>query len=147
MTTRLAAVFLVACLTPIEAQDSPDVPKDSFLVTLNGCAKNGNFVVGERREDQPGTLEIQPGRRFRLKGPKNLLSDIKARQRGAIQVTGLIRQADVGDSQGIGLLGGRVRIGGARVPQDPIANPARNPSSYQPVLDVQSWRQLTGDCR
>ena len=147
MTTRLAAVFLVACLTPIAAQDSPDVPKDSFLVTLNGCAKNGNFVVGERREDQPGTLEIQPGRRFRLKGPKNLLSDIKARQRGAIQVPGLIRQADVGDSQGIGLLGGRVRIGGARVPQDPIANPARNPSSYQPVLDVQSWRQLTGDCR
>ena len=147
MTTRLAAVFLVACLTPVAAQESPEVPKDSFLVTLNGCAKNGNFVVGERREDQPGTLEIKPGRRFRLSGQKNLLNEIKAHQRGTIQLTGLIRQSDVGDTQGIGLLGGRVRIGGARVPQDPVANPARSPGSNQVVIDVRSWRQLSGDCR
>ncbi len=140
-------MFLVACLAPLAAQDSPDVPKDSLLVTVNGCAKNGSFIVGERREDQPGTLDIQPGRRFRLKGSKDLLNDIKARQRGVMQLTGLVRQVDVGNTQGIGLLGGRVRIGGTRVPQDPISNPARNPDSYQPVLDVKSWRQLSGDCR
>ena len=151
MTTRLAAMFLAASLAAVTltaaAQDSPDVPKDSLLVTLNGCAKNGAFVVGERREDQPGTLEIQPGRRFRLKGPKNLLDEIKARQRTAVQVTGLLRQSDVGDTRGIGLLGGRVRIGGVRTPQDPISDPARDPASYQPVLDVRSWKQLSGDCR
>jgi hypothetical protein len=147
MTIRLAAMFLVVCVAPLAAQDSPDVPKDSMLVTLNGCAKNGSFTVGERREDQPGTLDVQPGRRFRLNGPKALLNDIKARQRSAMQLTGLLRKSDVGDTQGIGLLGGRVRIGGARVPQDPISNPARNPDSYQPVLDVRSWRQISGDCR
>lgn len=141
-------MFLVASLTPLAAQDSPDVPKDSLLVTLNGCARNGSFIVGERREDQPGTLEIQPGRRFRMKGPKNLLTEIRARQRGVMQLTGLVRQSDVrSGSQGIGLLGGRVRIGGARVPQEPIANPARDPNSYQPVLDVRSWKSMTGDCR
>ena len=143
-------MFLVACvmagLVPVAAQDSPDVPKDSLLVTLNGCAKNGAFVVGERREDQPGTLDIQPGRRFRLKGPKTLLNDIKARQRGTMQLTGLLRKSDVGDTRGIGLLGGRVRIGGARVPQDPISNPTRDPASYQPVLDVRSWKSISGDC-
>ena len=147
MTIRLAAVFLVVGLAPLAAQDSPEVPKDSLLVTVNGCAKNGSFTVGERREDQPGTLDIQPGRRFRLKGPKNLLNDIKARQRGAMQLVGLLRKSDVGNTQGIGLLGGRVRIGGARAPQDPIANPARDPASYQPVLDVRSWTSIAGDCR
>ena len=145
MTRRAAAVFLVLSLAPVAAQDVPDIPKDSALVTLNGCAKNSRFTVCERREDQPCTLEIQPGRHFRMNGPKTLMNDIKAHQRTAMQVTGLIRKADV-RPQGIGVLGGRVRIGGA-VPRDPVSDPARDPAYNQPVLDVQSWRPLTGDCK
>jgi hypothetical protein len=147
MTTRIAALFLVAFVSAVAAQDKPDVPDDSSLVILNGCAKNGNFIVGERREDQPGTLEIAPGRRFRLEGQKKLLNEIKARPRSVIEVTGLIRKSDMKVPQGVGVLGGRVRIGGARVPQDPISDPSRDPAYNQPVLDVRSWRALTGDCR
>src|SRR6185436_8807495 len=117
MTIRAAAMFLVVSLAPVAAQDVPDVPKDSTLVILNGCAKDGKFIVGERREDQPGTLEIRPGRRFRLNGPKELMRDIKAHQRTVMQVRGLIRKADVAP-QGVGVLGGRVRIGGT--PRDPV---------------------------
>jgi len=40
-----------------------------------------------------------------------------------------------------------VRIGGARVPQDPISNPTRDPAYNQAVMDVRSWKALTGDCR
>jgi len=145
MTIRAATVFLVVSLVPLAAQDVPNVPKDSSLVILNGCAKDGKFVVGDRREDQPGTLEIQPGRRFRLNGPKELMRDIKAHQRTQMQVRGLIRKADVAP-QGVGVLGGRVRIGGA-VPRDPISDPARDPNYNQPVLDVKSWQPITGDCR
>jgi len=145
MTIRAATVFLVVSFVPLAAQDVPNVPKDSALVILNGCAKDGKFIVGERREDQPGTLEIQPGRRFRLNGPKELMRDIKAHQRTQVQVRGLIRKADVAP-QGIGVLGGRVRIGGA-VPRDPISDPARDPSYNQSVLDVKSWQPITGDCR
>jgi len=147
MTIRMAALFLVASMSAVAAQDKPDVPSDSSLVILNGCAKSNNFVVGERREDQPGTLEIAPGRRFRLEGPKKLLDEIKARPRTVIEVTGLIRKADLKVPQGIGVLGGRVRIGGARVPQDPISDPSRDPAYNQPVLDVRSWRSSTGECR
>ena len=146
MTTRAAAVFLALLVSPVAAQDVPDVPKDSFLVTLNGCAKNGSFVVAERREDQPGTLDIKPGRRFRLKGQKAMLNDIKSHQRSVVQVIGLIRQVDV-NPQGVGLMGGRVRIGGTAAPQDPIANPARNPTANQAVLDVRSWKSMSGECR
>jgi hypothetical protein len=147
MTKPLMAMFLLGSIAAVGAQEAPGVPKDSALISINGCARNGTFTVGERREDQPGSLEIEPGVRFRLEGPKKLLSEIKARQRTALQVTGLIRKVDVNGPQGVGVLGGRVRIGGARVPQDPIANPARDPAYNQPVLDVRSWRSLTGDCR
>ena len=144
MTTTVTALFL-ALSVALAAQEEPSVPKDSALVSINGCAKNGIFTVGERREDQPGTLEIQPGRRFRLNGPKTLLNEIKAHRRTVMQVTGLIRKADV-QPQGVGVLGGRVRIGGA-VPRDPISNPARDPAYNQAVIDVRSWKALTGDCR
>ena len=145
MTTAAAALFLALSAAALVAQGEPGVPKDSALVSINGCAKNGIFTVGDRREDQPGTLEIQPGRRFRLNGPKTLLNEIKAHRRTVMQVTGLIRKADV-PPQGISVAGGRVRIGGA-VPRDPISDPSRYPAYNQPVIDVRSWKALTGDCK
>src|SRR6185503_19406908 len=104
MTTAVPTMFLVFSVSALAAQE-PSVPKDSALVSINGCAKNGVFTVGERREDQPGTLEIQPGRRFRLNGPKALLNEIKAHRRTVMQVTGLIRKADVMPPQGISVAG------------------------------------------
>jgi hypothetical protein len=145
MTTAVSALFLALSVAALAAQEEPSVPKDSALVSINGCAKNGIFIAGERREDQPGTLEIQPGRRFRLNGPKALLNEIKAHRRTVMQVTGLIRKGDVAP-QGISVAGGRVRIGGA-VPRDAISDPARNPAYNQVVMDVRSWKALTGDCR
>ena len=146
MTTAAAALFLALPVAVLAAQEEPKVPKDSALVSINGCAKNGIFTVGERREDQPGTLEIQPGRRFRLNGPKALLNEIKAHRRTAMQVTGLIRKGDVRPPQGISVAGGRVRIGGA-MPRDAISDPARDPAYNQAVMDVSSWKALTGDCK
>ena len=149
MTTAVTALFLAFSVTALAAQAEPaqeeSVPKDSALVSINGCAKNGIFIVGERREDQPGTLEIQPGRRFRLNGPKALLNEIKAHRRTVMQVTGLIRKSDV-PPQGISVAGGRVRIGGS-VPRDAISDPARDPAYNQAVIDVRSWKALTGDCK
>ncbi len=147
MTTQAVALFLAASMAAVTAAQETKVPDDSQLVSINGCARNGNFVVGERREDQPGSLEIEPGRRFRLEGAKKLLNDIKLHQRTAMQVTGLIRKIDVNGPQGVSVMGGRVRIGGARVPQDAISNPARDPAYNQAVMDVRSWKALTGDCR
>ena len=151
MTIRAATVFLTLLVSPVAAQDSqeiPEVPKDSRLITVNGCAKNGIFVVGKRREDQPGTLEVQPGLRFRLKGDKTVLKAIEARERGAMRITGLIREVDL-NSPGIGLAGGKARIAAVpHVPQQSIQNPAHDPLATQPVvLDVQSWQQISGDCR
>jgi hypothetical protein len=141
----LAGLVVAVSTAGLRAQER-EVPKDSDRVTIQGCARGRNFVVGERKEDQPGTLEIAPGRRFRLNGSKKVLDDIKARERSVIQVTGLVRKSDVNPPQGIAVLGGRVRIGGS-VPRDPISDPARDPSYNQAVIDVESWQVLPGECR
>ena len=57
-----------------------------------------------------------------LTGDKKVLDEVKKRERMMVELTGLIRAAQVAP-QGIGLFGGRIRIGGARVPQDPITDP------------------------
>jgi hypothetical protein len=142
----LPLVVMLATSSPVLLAQERDVPKDSELVSIQGCARGSTFIVGARSEDQPGTLEIEPGRRFRLSGPKKLLNEIRARERTAIEVSGLVKKADVNPLQGVPVLGGRIRIGGARPPQDPIADPRRDPAYNQAVIDVRSWRQLEGDC-
>ncbi len=131
--------------TGLLAAQERKIPKDSELVSLRGCADGRTFIVGPRSEDQPGTLSVAPGRRFRLNGSKKILDEIKARERSVIEVTGLIRKADVNPPQGVGVLGGRVRIGGS-VPRDPISDPARDPAYNQAVMDVEAWRVMPGEC-
>jgi hypothetical protein len=145
MKQILIAGMVVAAGAAVVAQER-EVPKDSSRVTLRGCANDRTFIVGPRSEDQPGTLEIDPGRRFRLNGPKKILEDIKNRQSRTVEVTGLIRKNDIRGPQGVAVLGGRVRIGGARAPQSPMGDPARDPAYNQAVIDVESWRELPGNC-
>jgi hypothetical protein len=141
-----AGIVAVAGAGLLTAQEERKVPKDSERISIRGCARDRAFIVGARSEDQPGTLEIAPGRRFRLNGPKKILDDIKARERTPMEVTGLIRKSDVANPpQGIPVLGGRVRIGGA-VPRDPLSDAARDPAYNQAVIDVESWRVVPGDC-
>jgi hypothetical protein len=145
MKQILIAGMVVAVGAAVAAQER-EVPKDSARVTLQGCASDRTFIVGPRSEDQPGTLEVDPGRRFRLNGPKKILDEIKKRQSRTVEVTGLIRKNDVQGSQGIPVLGGRVRIGGAGVPRSPMGDPARDPAYNQVTIDVESWRELPGNC-
>ena len=141
----LVVVGLIAGSAALVTTQEREVPKDSERVSIRGCANNRTFIVAPRSEDQPGTLSIAPGRRFRLNGSKQILADIKARERTVIEVTGLIKKADVNPPQGVGVLGGRVRIGGA-VPRDPLSNPARDPAYNQSIIDVESWRVVPGEC-
>ena len=127
----------------VEAQER-EVPKDSALVTLRGCANGRNFIVGPRSEDQPGTLEIEPGRRLRLSGPGKLLDEIKKRERMMVEITGLVKKSQINEG-GIAVAGGRIRIGGT-VPQSPINDPRRDPAYNQTIIDVTSYRPLPDPC-
>jgi len=140
MKACLCVALLAASGSLLIAQER-SVPADSALIAINGCARGRSFVVGPRSEHQPGTIEIEPGRRFRLSGSKAILNEIKKHERMMVALTGLVRRAQLAGPGGVSMAGGRVRIGGA-MPRD-----MRNESSYnEAVIDVESWRALPDPC-
>jgi hypothetical protein len=147
--TLLRAVVLAAGFSVVgnvRAQERP-VPGDSARVAIPGCAKGRAFVVADTPEHEPTQVDIAPGRRFRLSGPKEILDDIKKHEGRLIEVTGLVRKAALKGPGGIGIAGGRVRIGGG-APVSGTGDPTRSLQGYeQPVLDVEGWRQLGENCK
>ena len=122
------------------------VPKDSTRVTLTGCAKGRTFIVGPKSEHGASNLQIAPGRRFRLNGQKEVLERIKKGEDRMVEVTGLIRKADLNPPQGLSLAGGRVKIGGAD-PRAPVGGSVANTPNYDQVtMDVESSRPLVENC-
>ena len=148
MKTLLRTVVFAAAFSVVGivcAQERP-VPSDSARVAIPGCVKGSAFIVTKAPENQPTQGDIAPGRRFRLSGPKDVVKDIKKHEGQLLEVTGLIRKNDLKGPGGIGLAGGRVRVG-AGVPSAPTGEPSRTLTSYnQPVLDVEGWRQLGENC-
>jgi hypothetical protein len=144
-TAVLAAVLLAS--VPLVAQER-EVPKDSARLAIPGCARGRTFIVSERPEHEPmrSSADVEPGRRFRLNGPKKVLNDIKLREAMMLEITGLVRKSQVGGPGGIAVAGGRIRIGGS-VPRDPLyTDPARDPRYSEVVIDVEGWRALGESC-
>jgi hypothetical protein len=124
-----------------------EVPKDSARIAIPGCARGRSFIVMPRDTVEPVRSDVQPGRRFRLNGPKKLLEEIKQQQANYVEVTGLVRKAQLDPSQGVSIAGGRVRIGGGPVNRDPTqSDPRRDPRYNEVVMDVESWRPLPETC-
>jgi hypothetical protein len=142
-TTFFVLVCVMACAGALDAQERK-VPSDSTRITIPGCAKGRTFIVAATAEHEPGRTNVQPGRRFRLSGPKPLLEEIKTREGTMIEVTGLVRKSQLDPPQGVNL-GGGIRIG-AGPPRDPTADVRRDPGYYEVVLDLESWQPLPGNC-
>ena len=146
MTKDLGVVLVIAAAlagaAPM-AQETRPVPKDSSRIIIPGCAKGTRFIVGRGPAHEPVRSGIEPGRRFRLNGKKDVISDIKKQEGHMIEVTGLVRQADLAGPGG-------VQIGGARISGGPaqggMADARRNTGSLDPVLDVESFRPLAEGC-
>jgi len=146
MERTTAALVCAVCLAGTASAQERPVPGDSARVAIPGCAKGRTFIVAETPEHEPSQVEIAPGRRFRLSGEKDVLNDIKKREGQMIEVTGLVRKADLKGPSGIAVAGGRVRIGGG-VPQSPTGDVSHTASGYeQAVLDVEAWRLLGENC-
>ena len=143
MPRLVAAAACALCLAgAVSAQERP-VPDDSARVSIPGCAKGRVLIAAPAPEHEPAQVEIEPGRRFRLNGAKDVLNDIKKREGQMIEVTGLVRKAALKGPGGIPIAGGRVRIGAGL----PAGNPTRTPGGYgQAVLDVEGWRLLGENC-
>jgi len=140
---RTAAVLIVAVVlsTPLAAQETKQVPKDSVRVSIPGCVKGYVFTAGPRTQDEPGNSEITEGMHLRMNGPKKLMNEIKTHQGSMIEITGLMKKGQF--KEGIGI-GGGVRISpGSSSP----GGMGPNPTAGQPQIDVEGWRPVAGFCR
>jgi hypothetical protein len=140
-----AVVLLASSLLTAQQEGEKKVPKDSARVTLQGCAKGRTFTVGPKSEHGSANLDIAPGRHFRLNGDKKLLAQIKNSENQMVEITGLVRKADLHPPQGLTVAGGRVKIGGAD-PREPIGPTISSAPVDQPGFDVESTRQLPDRC-
>jgi hypothetical protein len=137
----VVAVTLSGAAAVALAQERP-VPKDSARISIAGCATGTKFIVGRAPSHEPVRSDIPPGRRFRLNGKRDLIDDIKKQQGTMIEVTGLVRQSDLGGPGGISV--GGVRIGGG--PPQAGSGGRGNVGTLDPVMDVESFRPLAEPC-
>jgi len=146
MKLHLIAALALASGSLLLAQEGEKkVPKDSARVTLQGCAKGRTFIVGPKSEHGAANVDIAPGRRFRLNGDKKILAEIKSGEDRMVEVTGLIRKADLHPPQGVSLAGGRVRIGGVD-PRKPVGTVSTSPSYNEATFDLESTKPLPERC-
>ena len=148
MKYLLPALLIVSAAALAAQEQERKVPNDSQRITVPGCAKGRTFTVTAREGHEPTSGELAPGRRFRLSGDKDILKEIEKREGMMVQVTGLVRKADLAGPGGISTGGGRVRIGGGA----PQAQVGVGPSGAltgvrtDAVLDVEGWDRLPESC-
>ena len=148
MKHLLPAVIILASAPLLSAQQEREVPKDSTRITIPGCANGRTFIVAAREGHEPTSGDLAPGRRFRLSGPKDILKDIAVREGMMVQVTGLVRKAELAGPGGLTTGGGRVRIGGGPPQAQVGGGPSRTPTGVttDAVLDVEAWDRLPESC-
>ena len=141
---RVTLVFslLVLPVVWLCAQETKPVPKDSVRLSIPGCSKGSVFTTGRRTADEPGTIDVAEGLHMHMTGPKAVMSAIRAHQGTMIEVTGIIRRDQL-DPGGLSL-GRNIRI----TPGTPPSSGSMGgvPLTGQTQIDVESWRQIPGEC-
>ena len=141
-------ILMVAAGVLLQAQERK-VPKDSTRISVIGCAKGRSLTSMPRATAEPVSGAVEPGRRFRLSGPKKLLAEIRAKETQRVEVTGIVKVSQLSPAtQGVPLgKSGRIRLGGGPPNRDPTqVDPSRDPLFNETVLDVESWRVLPESC-
>jgi len=142
MTSSNIAVLVVVLSSALAAQETKPVPKDSMRVAIAGCTKGYVFTSASREVDEAASPGVPKGMHFRMSGPKNVMSDVKAHEGSLIEITGLVKRGQF-DPQGVNIGGGvRVSPGTAPVAGGMPAAPA----SSQVMIDVEGCRALAGSC-
>ena len=144
MKQLLPVIALLASGALVAAQER-EVPKDSSRITITGCTKGRTFIVTTREGHEPTSGELAPGRRFRLSGNKDVLKEIEQREGSMVEVTGLVRKADLAGPGGITAAGGRIRIGGGS-PQAQTGSRPPTGGTMDAVLDVEGYNRLLESC-
>ena len=139
--TILVVALSLALASASAPQEGRRVPEDSVEVTVLGCLKGRALKTVERRD-----IDVERGpyvgdRTFRLAGPKDVMDEVKKRNRHLVEVIGIVKRSALDDK---GVKSGRVAISGG----SPSAGSGRLPTGVEevPVMDVSSIRVRATSC-
>jgi hypothetical protein len=133
-------LLLLACLPAlVMAQAAKDDPTRMEL-EITGCVKGATLTETSLRVERES--HKLPERKWRLRGPKALMNQIKQHAGKELEIVGTTKTADPGMGTGGTRVGKtNIFIGGA-TPQT-----ARDPLPEQPTLDVTSFKATGETCR
>jgi hypothetical protein len=141
MTTAFAVLVLALTTAPIAPQERPKIPEDSVELTVVGCLKGRVLSTVVQREP-----DVQRGpnvgeRTFRLNGKKDVMDEVKKRNRQLVEVVGLVKRSSLDDK---GIKSGRVAISGG----SPVSGTGHIPTGVDnvAVMDVTSVRLRETAC-
>jgi len=141
MTAVVVMLTLALAGAGVEPQEKPRVPEDSVELTVVGCLKGRVLSTVPPRE-----ADVQRGpavgeRTFRLNGKREVMDEVKKRNRQLVEVVGLVKRSALDDR---GLKAGRVSISGG----SPVAGGGNIPTGVEnvPVMDVTSVRLRETSC-
>ena len=142
MRITIAVAAALAITAGLGAQETKPVPKDSVRLAIPGCTKGYVFTAGPRTADEPGSFEIREGMHLRMNGPKKLMSEIKAREGQAIEITGLMKKGQY--KEGIDV-GHGIRVSPGSSPTGGGLQATMSPTMMS--IDVEGWRPIQGYCK
>ena len=141
MTTIVAVLIVALASASVEPQEKPRIPDDSIELTVTGCLKGRVLTTIPPRE-----ADVQRGpavgeRTFRLNGKRDVMDEVKLRNRQLVDVVGIVKRSALDDK---GVKSGRVAISGG----SPVAGSGHIPTGIDnvPVMDVTSVRLRETAC-
>ena len=148
MLVRIAlATLLAAAPIGLAGQEQegakPKVPKDSILVTVNGCIKGRVIRTDDvRQADTTSGFNVRAST-FRIAGKKEVMGVVKEQDGQRAEIVGLIKKSSLIEP-GIKFKGGRVVIGGGTSAGTTGSLPS--PAENVLVLDALSIQGLGASC-
>jgi hypothetical protein len=142
MTTVLAVFALALTTIHAEPQEKPKIPDDSVELTVVGCVKGRVLsTVVPREADVQRGLNVGE-RTFRLNGKKDVMDEVKRRNRQLVEVVGVVKRSSLDDK---GIKSGRVAISGG----SPVSGTGHLPTGVDnvAVMDVTAVRLRETSCR
>ena len=141
MTTVALVLTLTLASVQADVQEKRRVPDDSVELTVVGCLKGRAFTTVARRDADVERGPSVGERTFQLTGPKDVMDEVKKRNRQLVEVIGIVKRSALDDK---GVKSGRVTFSGG----SPVAGSGRLPTGTEnvPVMDVTSVRLRATAC-
>ena len=140
---RIAALFAVALLPLMAAAQQPQAPPkqdpSKAAVEVTGCVRGSTLTETNLRVG--GASDENPARRWRLRGPKALMNQIKEHAGREIEIVGTTKSAESMVTAGRRIGKTNIYIGGD------ASRTARDPLPDLPTIDVERFEPTGERCR